>query len=117
MKKGIPQLSYQTPIIPPTQLVVGSYSAYEMQAQPRLNPTNAVGGSFIPSLTSVAVFDLSSRHSDRLDMNDPPTALVGFGSASPLLCRPSVNEPPTALVVFPVNASVPSVQQPATRVR
>jgi hypothetical protein len=78
MRKGIQELSYQTPIIPPTQLVVVSYSAYEMHAQPRLNPTKAVGGSFIRSLTNAPVLNLSIRHLDRLNMNEPPTALVGF---------------------------------------
>jgi Bacterial membrane protein YfhO len=40
-------------IIPPTKLVVRSYSAYNKQERCGLllNPTNAVGGSFIPSLT------------------------------------------------------------------
>ncbi len=34
-------------------------------------------------------------------MNDPPTALVGFGEAyGGLLCRLSMNDPPTALVGF-----------------
>jgi hypothetical protein len=38
-------------------------------------------------------------------MNDPPTALVGFGSArdfpgSDIACRPNMNDPPTALVGF-----------------
>jgi hypothetical protein len=38
--------------IPPTQLVVRSYSAYKQEHRGLvLNPTNAVGGSFIPSLT------------------------------------------------------------------
>ena len=36
------------------------------------NPTNAVGGSFISDLA------LISRKNVRLDMNEPPTALVGF---------------------------------------
>ena len=31
-------------------------------------------------------------------MNDPPTALVGFGSPTLPPCRPSMNDPPTALV-------------------
>ena len=106
MQKEIPRPSYQTPIIPPTPLVVRSYSTCEMHAQPSLNPTNTVGGSFIRSLTNVHVPNLSSRHSDRLDMNDPPTALVGFGSVSLLLCRPGVNQPPTALVGFPGNGIV-----------
>ena len=31
-------------------------------------------------------------------MNDPPTALVGFGSPTLPPCRPSMNAPPTPLV-------------------
>ena len=109
------QLSHRMPIIPPTQLVVGSYSTYEAQTQRRLNPTNAVGGSLILSLTSRS--GVSSRHTGqavgRLDMNDPPTALVGFGSAV-VLCRPNMNEPPTALVGLPGNANVLTAR-PAAR--
>ncbi len=38
---------------------------------------------------------------DRLSMNDPPTALVGFGTGSRQpRCRLSMNDPPTALVGF-----------------
>src|SRR6185369_4254485 len=48
-------------------------------------------------------FDQSQSGSDRrvrLRMNNPPTALVGFGDEwrRSLLCRLSMNEPPTALV-------------------
>jgi hypothetical protein len=40
-----------TQAIPPTQLVVRSYSAYKQECGGLLgNPTNAVGGSFILSL-------------------------------------------------------------------
>jgi hypothetical protein len=36
----------------------------------------------------------------RLRMNDPPTALVGFGEQRDgLFCRLSMNDPPNALVV------------------
>jgi hypothetical protein len=101
MKKRMRQLSHRMPIIPPTQLVVGSYSAYETQSRRRLNPTNAVGGSFIPSLTTRGVYFStldSDKPADRLNMNDPPTALVGFGSGVRVLGRSNMNEPPTALV-------------------
>src|SRR5258707_794123 len=38
----------------------------------------------------------------RLSMNDPPTALVGFGDEEfgEPFCRPSMHDPPTALVGF-----------------
>jgi hypothetical protein len=49
------EFSHRMPIIPPTQLVVSSHSAYETRVQRRLNPTNNVGGSFILSLTAVGV--------------------------------------------------------------
>jgi hypothetical protein len=38
------------PIIPPTQLVDCSYPAYKQERSVLLNPTNAVGGLFIPGL-------------------------------------------------------------------
>src|SRR5256885_1734043 len=41
------QPSTHTRRIPPTQLVDHSYSTYKKQLPPGLNPTNAVGGSFI----------------------------------------------------------------------
>src|SRR5262249_14646603 len=58
------------PVIPPTQLVDRSYSAYD---EPRLepcfpNPTNAVGGSFILSLRSACHEHVVSQI--------PPTQLV-----------------------------------------
>ena len=34
----------------------------------------------------------------RLSMNNPPTALVGFGTPPVVPCRLSMNDPPTALV-------------------
>jgi hypothetical protein len=46
-----------------------------------LNPTNAVGGLFIPSLTLRFTFRLMRATPD---MNDPPTALVGFGIPWPV---------------------------------
>jgi len=104
--------------IPPTQLVDCSYPAYKRtRSKPVPNPTNAVGGLFIPSLQKdwskpvpnptkavgglfipslkVSEFAFAARVSTihqrvmdyricwmaaaaRLDMNDPPTALVGF---------------------------------------
>jgi hypothetical protein len=82
------QRSHRMVIIPPTQLVVGSYSAYTGRSADFPNPTNAVGGLFIPSLTMIVV-DLFCPHSDRsskkLNMNDPPTALVGFVSGVALV--------------------------------
>jgi hypothetical protein len=64
--------------IPPTQLVDRSYSAYAKGKEPWVrNPTNAVGGLFIPNLN----VDQPQSESDRrvrLCMNNPPTALVGF---------------------------------------
>jgi hypothetical protein len=40
-------------------------------------------------------------------MNDPPTALVGFGRALRRpVCRLSMNEPPTALVGLYLNTRV-----------
>jgi hypothetical protein len=60
-------------VIPPTQLVDLSYPAYK-GSECLLNPTNAVGGSFTPSLDLFPV--------RRPDMNNPPTALVGFGSGT-----------------------------------
>jgi hypothetical protein len=36
--------------IPPTKLVVRSYSAYKQATEPDLNPTNEVGGLFILNL-------------------------------------------------------------------
>jgi hypothetical protein len=50
MGKGMRQILRRMPIIPPTQLVVRSHSTYGTQSPPRANPTNAVGGSFIPNL-------------------------------------------------------------------
>ncbi|MEK6322593.1 MAG: hypothetical protein AABN33_13035, partial [Acidobacteriota bacterium] len=53
------------------------------------NPTNAVGGSFILSLQNYwrASFGPGVRPPDRRpDMNDPPTALVGFNSDPPRSC-------------------------------
>ena len=70
-------------IIPPTQLVVRSYVAYKQDRVVLLNPTNAVGGLFILSLTSLRV--TLRLIGARLDINDPPTALVEFGIA--VRCR------------------------------
>src|SRR2546429_390561 len=94
---------------PPTQLVDRSYPAYKnWSPHVSRNPTNAVGGSFILSQQKLATARLPefhqrswwivhtqpncSRHftsfpSDSSGMNDPPTALVGFGktgSAAPV---------------------------------
>src|SRR2546422_5950868 len=86
------RLGYFFSRIPPTQLVDGSYSAYKttgITAVP--NPTNAVGGWFILGLQggrwpSIFLFPRTGKHRNhlkrrlcRLSMNDPPTALVGFG--------------------------------------
>jgi hypothetical protein len=47
------------------------------------NPTNAVGGLFISNLALLS----PQSESDRLRMNNPPTALVGFGtSRGTLVC-------------------------------
>ena len=40
----------------------------------------------------------------KADMNDPPTALVGFRAPRQVPCRLSMNEPPTALVGFKEHA-------------
>jgi hypothetical protein len=54
--------------VPPTRLVDCSYSAYKEHVASRLpNPTNAVGGLFIPSL---------QRARRGLDSQIPPTQLV-----------------------------------------
>jgi hypothetical protein len=58
--------------------VVRSYSGLQSVVSATLNPTNAVGGLFIPSLTTVAI-RFTILPSDRSDMNDPSTTLVGFG--------------------------------------
>ena len=70
---GLPSMKHRySRAIPPTQLVVPSYSAYtEYRGIP--NPTNAVGGSFISEVIS----RLHDRRA-RLGMNHPPTALVVF---------------------------------------
>jgi hypothetical protein len=88
--------------IPPTQLVDRSYSAYTRGRTPVRNPTNAVGGSFIPSLGHNA-YSLSSGPGRqwqapslrRLSLNNPPTALVGFrpGRWANPFCRLSMNDP------------------------
>ena len=87
------------PEIPPTQLVDRSYLAY-MRADSLgfPNPTNAVGGLFIlPIRQDIASFSILQS-----SMNDPPTALVGFGKLrDPPACRLSMNNPPTALVGLP----------------
>ena len=67
------------------------------------NPTNAVGGSFILNLkvrckiVGYVVFQFR-----RLNMNHPPTALVGLGGRSfaGSVCRLCMNYPPTTLVGF-----------------
>ena len=60
----------------PTNAVGGLFiRGLQARTQVLLNPTNAVGGSFIPSLTDFWLIGAGS------DMNDPPTALVGFGSS------------------------------------
>src|SRR5438034_175190 len=55
-----------------------------------------------PSTALVGFGEGCGRPFGRLSMNDPPTALVGFrsGSSATLLCRLSMNDPPTALVGF-----------------
>jgi hypothetical protein len=63
MKVRIRKSPQRMPRIPPTQLVVGSYSAYQPQAHRRWNTTNNVGGSFILSLMTVGLY-LSSARSD-----------------------------------------------------
>jgi hypothetical protein len=85
------QISHRMRIIPPTQLVVRSYSAY----------TRAHRGSpfLISSFPSPRegneeMENNGRGHGDlrRLNMNEPPTALVGLGKlASPTLWWPSMN--------------------------
>jgi hypothetical protein len=83
------------------------------------NPTNAVGGSFIRGLQTKLRLGLKSHQRswwiihtqpncprefviqlsrERPDMNNPPTALVGFGSLCDISRRSRMNDPPTALV-------------------
>jgi hypothetical protein len=104
--------------IPPTQLVDCSYPAYTKEAAAarpeshqrswwigHTQPNSAVG--FTLRLIKV-----------RLDMNNPPTALVGFRTrAQCLLRRPIVNDPPTALVGFELNAHTSSPFSAASRKR
>ena len=79
--------------IPPTQLVVRSYSAYRDCAGVA-NPTNAVGGAFISELALIG----RKERRGRLGMKEPPTALLGFQDTQRSCCRLSMNAPPTALV-------------------
>jgi len=63
----------------PTNAVGGSFIlSLQGKLGGPLNPTNAVGGSFILSLNPL--FPVR-----RQDMNNPPTALVGFGSGAAAL--------------------------------
>ena len=74
----------------------GSYVAYKKEYNVLLNPTNAVGGSFIPSLTSARIYFPTGQ--SQTDMNNPPTALVGFGTPPSVPCRLGMKAPPTSLV-------------------
>jgi hypothetical protein len=100
------ELSNSMQVIPPTQLVVASYSTYETESNPRFNPTNEVGGWFILRL-AIDLFHFAMEWpSERLNMNNPPTALVGFGTVGSRSCRPNMNDPPTALVGLKINGRV-----------
>jgi hypothetical protein len=101
--------------IPPTQLVVRSYSAYKRDCHALIrNPTNAVGGSFILDLQQRQplphpeshqrswwiVHTQPTKQQPHASPN-PPTASPEFGKqAGAPLCRLSMNDPPTALVGF-----------------
>ena len=114
------------PRIPPTKLVDRSYSAYtDWSSVPRFPESHQRSWWIVhtqPIRTGAAspVFPESHQPSwwivhtrairrqagkmatpIRLSMNNPPTALVGFGDAcGRLFCRLSMNNPPTALVGF-----------------
>jgi hypothetical protein len=63
------------------------------------------------SSVRVGFGSLGSRPST-LSMNDPPTALVGFGEARVgLFCRLSMNKPPTALVGWSLDIPLGNLQQ------
>jgi hypothetical protein len=54
-----------------------------------------------PPTALVGFGEDAGQHSCRLGMKDPPTALVGFGEdAGQHSCRLGMNDPPTALVRF-----------------
>lgn len=61
--------------IPPTELVVRSYSGYTGHSAWVANSTNAVGGLFITNLALISR-KVTPTRAFRLCMNEPPTALV-----------------------------------------
>src|SRR5258707_319093 len=87
--------------IPPTQLVDCSYSAYtDWSSVPRFSESHQPSW-WIGHTRAIRRLAGKMANPVRLSMNNPPTALVGFGDAcGRLFCRLSMNNPPTALVGF-----------------
>src|SRR5258708_4353498 len=91
-------------IIPRTELVVTSYSAYTKETAVS-RPESHQRSWWIVHTQPNSPAGLTLRLiKARLDMKNPPTALVGFGTrAQCLFRRPIMNDPPTALVEFELN--------------
>jgi hypothetical protein len=68
--------------------------------RPRPNPTNKVGGLFIPSLTLSVGFTLRLKSQVEYERSTNCVGGIQNGIGPALLCRLSMNDPPTVLVGF-----------------
>src|SRR5882724_13331136 len=98
------QLSHWMSVIPPTQLVVRSYSAYTNETAATCPESHQRSWWIVHTQPNSPVGFTLRLVKARLGMKNPPTALVGFRTrAQCLLRRPIMNDPPTALVGFELN--------------
>jgi hypothetical protein len=101
------QLSHR--IIPPTQLVVRSYSAHTKETAVTRSESHQRSWWIVHTQPNSGVGFTLRLITTRLDLNNPPTALVGFKTrAQCLLSRPIMKDPQTALVGFVLNTHASS---------